>query len=97
MTSTPSIAHLQQEIESSRERLAATIDELSHRATPKALMDRQKASARAALTGQVTHLKAQFDAVMQDEAGRYRQDRVIELAAAGLALLVLGVAVRRRR
>ncbi|WP_068398469.1 DUF3618 domain-containing protein [Kribbia dieselivorans] len=97
MSGTPSIDQLQAEIEASRTRLAGTIDELSQRATPKAIMDRQKASAKAAFVERATSTKAQVNAFLTDERGEYRQDRIIQLAAAGVGLLVIGLAVRRRR
>lgn len=60
-------------------------------------MDRQKASAKAAFAERADAAKEQVNAFMTDERGEYRQDRIIQLAAVGVGLLVIGLAVRRRR
>ncbi len=80
-----SIDQIEKDIETSRVRLAATIDELSYRVKPANLAKRQVASAKSALH-QVTHTPG----------GALRYDVVGGAAAVVLTLVTIAV-VRRVR
>ena len=75
---TPSMTKLENDIITTRDRLAQTIDELSVSAAPKNVIARQKESA-----------KASFDKATRTEAGELRMDRVAMAAAAVGAIIVL--------
>ncbi|GAB3992559.1 DUF3618 domain-containing protein [Nocardioides marmoraquaticus] len=71
---------LERDIEETRERLAATIDQLVHRASPKTIAQRQ-----------VAQVKAYF----VDEQGQPRQDNIIKVVGGTAAVVALLVVVRR--
>lgn len=85
MGNNTSLNDIEADIAASRDRLARTIDELSERATPKAIVARQKADA-----------KARFASATTDEAGQVRDEIIGAVAALGIALVVIGL-VRRSR
>ncbi|QNF95868.1 DUF3618 domain-containing protein [Janibacter sp. YB324] len=69
---------LENDIITTRDRLAQTIDELTVRAAPKNVVARQKAQA-----------KAFFAQATRTESGELRMDRVAIAAAAVVGLVVL--------
>ena len=71
---------IEDEMEQTRQRLAATIDQIVHRASPKTIADRE-----------VTRVKAHF----VDAAGNPRTDNILKVAGA-VAGFVLFVVVARR-
>ncbi len=86
-TRTRSIEQIETEIEASRVRLAATVDQLTHRAQPKEVARRQVAS-----------MKTSFDGATRYDDGTLRSERVAAiLAAVSVVLVVLGLIRRRRR
>jgi hypothetical protein len=74
------VSSLERDIEETRERLAATIDQLVHRASPKTIAQRQ-----------VAQVKGYF----VDEQGQPRQDNIIKVVGGTAALVTLLVVVRR--
>ncbi len=80
-----SVEQLRAEIAASRERLAGTIDELTTRAAPKALMQRQSEAA-----------KQRFAAATTTPQGDLRTERLAAVAAAVAVLLVVRCMLRRR-
>ncbi|MGB7819381.1 MAG: DUF3618 domain-containing protein [Ornithinibacter sp.] len=78
-----SIAALEAEVAARRERLAATIDELTRKATPKAIFQRQTEAA-----------KARFADVATTPQGELRVERV---AAVVITVVVIGGLVIYRR
>ena len=71
------VSSLENEIEQTRERLGATIDELVYRASPKTIVRREIASVKAHFV---------------DPSGAARQDNILKLAggvAGAVALLVI--------
>ena len=71
------VSSLENEIEQTRERLGATIDELVYRASPKTIVRREIASVKAYFV---------------DPSGAARQDNILKLAggvAGAVALLVI--------
>ncbi len=80
-----SIPALEADIAARRARLADTIDELTRRATPQAIMDRQVESA-----------KARFAAATTDEYGEIKP-QALAVAAVAAAVVVAWVVLRRRR
>jgi len=85
--STPtSVSALEADLAARRERLARTVDELARRATPKALIERQKELA-----------KARFADAVTTPSGDLRVERIA--AAVAVVALVVGVrlVLRRRR
>ncbi len=85
MSTDPSIEQLQADIAASRERLASTIDELTSKAAPKAIVSRQSEAA-----------KQRFAAVTQTPEGDLRTERLAAAAAAVLVVLVVRCMLRRR-
>lgn len=81
-----SVSQLEAELAASRARLASTIDELTVRAQPKAIVRRQVESTRAKLYT-ATHTPT----------GELRTERVAAVLAACSAVLVLLGLLRRRR
>ncbi len=81
-----SIAALEADLAARRERLARTVDELTRRATPKALLEKQKQA-----------VKARFADAVTTPSGDLRVERIA--AAVLVVVLVVGVKVmvRRRR
>lgn len=74
------VSSLENEIEQTRERLGATIDQLVHRASPKTIASREVAS-----------IKAYF----VDASGAPRQDNIIKVAGGVAGAVALFVIVRR--
>ncbi|NUR08654.1 MAG: DUF3618 domain-containing protein [Nocardioidaceae bacterium] len=70
---------IEREIEATRERLAATIDELAYRASPKTIMNREIASLKA---------------VFVDPQGNPRTDNILKAAGGVLGFVVLAVVAR---
>lgn len=82
----PSMTKLENDIVTTRDRLAQTIDELSVRAAPKNVIDRQK-----------TQAKASFNKQARTESGELRMDRVAIAVAAVGAVIVLKVVASQRK
>ncbi|KRE37775.1 hypothetical protein ASG73_09045 [Janibacter sp. Soil728] len=82
----PSMTKLENDIVTTRDRLAQTIDELSVRAAPKNVIARQKEQAK------VTFTKA-----TRTESGELRMDRVAIAAAAVVGLVVLKIVSANRK
>jgi len=74
------VSSLERDIEETRERLAATIDQLVHRASPKTIAQRQ-----------VAQVKAYF----VDEQGQPRQDNILKVVGGTAAVVAVLVLVRR--
>ena len=86
MSTNPSVADLQAQIAASWERLAATVDELTTRAAPRALAQRQAEVA-----------KARFAAATTTPTGDLRTERLAAVAAAFVVLMVVRRLLKRRR
>ena len=71
---------LEHEIEATRERLAGTIDQLIHRASPKTIVGRQ-----------VETTKAHF----VDAKGQPRTDNILKVVGAVVGTVVLVVVIRK--
>ena len=82
----PSMTKLENDIVTTRDRLAQTIDELTERAAPKNVLERQKAQA-----------KTSFDKATRTESGELRMDRVAIAAAAVVAIIVLKIISSNRK
>ena len=82
---TPDTSALEADIAARRDRLARTVDELAERATPQAIVARQKAAAKQRLT----------DAAMTPE-GDLRVERVGAVVAIVGALVVLAIVKKKR-
>ena len=80
-----SVDELRAEIAASRERVAGTIDELTTRAAPKALVQRQSEVA-----------KQRFAAATTTPQGDLRTERLAAVAAAVAVLMTVRYLVRRR-
>ncbi|MGL5865798.1 MAG: DUF3618 domain-containing protein [Dermatophilaceae bacterium] len=80
----PSIPLLEAEIGARRERLAASIDELVTRASPRTLLHRQVDGARS-----------RFASATRAADGELRADRVVAVVAA--VVVVGGIVLYRRR
>ena len=78
-----SIPGLEAEISARRERLAQTIDELTHRVSPKTILNRQTEAA-----------KARFADVATTPEGHLRVERIA--AAVAVVVVVGGLLVYRR-
>ncbi len=72
---------LEHEIEETRQRLAATIDQLAHRAHPKTIVGRQ-----------VTTVKAHF---VDPDTGAPRTDNILKVAGAVVGVIILFAVVRK--
>ena len=73
-------ASLENEIEATRERLAATIDQLAYRASPKTIIRRE-----------IAQIKAHF----VDAQGNPRTDNILKVAGAVVGFVAFVVVVRR--
>jgi len=71
---------LESQIESTRERLAATIDQLAYRASPKTIVRRE-----------INGIKAHF----VDAQGNPRTDNILKVAGGVVGVVVLFAVVRR--
>lgn len=78
---TNDLSSLEHEIEQTRERLAATIDELVHRANPKTIIGRQ-----------ITTTKAYF---VDEQTGAPRTDNILKVAGSVAGFVVALVVIRR--
>ena len=74
------VSSLENEIEQTRERLGATIDELVYRASPKTIMRREIASVKAFFV---------------DPSGAPRQDNILKVAGGVVGAVALFVVVRK--
>jgi hypothetical protein len=74
------VSSLEHEIEQTRERLGATIDELAYRASPKTIIRREIASVKAYFV---------------DPSGAPRQDNILKVAGGVVGAVALFVIVRR--
>ena len=72
---------LEREIEETRERLAATLDQLVYRASPKTIVKRE-----------ITSVKAHFVDV---ESGAPRTDNILKVAAGVAGVVVMFVIIRK--
>jgi hypothetical protein len=72
---------LELEMEATRERLAATIDQLVHRASPKTIARRE-----------ITSIKGYF---VDLESGHPRTDNILKVAGGVLGMVVLFAVVRK--
>jgi len=73
-------ASIEGEIEATRERLAATIDELAYRASPKTIISREVAGIKA---------------VFVDRQGNPRTDNILKAAGGVLGFVAVVVVIRR--
>lgn len=78
---TRELSAIEREIEETRERLAATIDELAHRAHPKTIVGRE-----------VTTVKSHF---VDLDTGAPRTDNILKAAGAVVGVVILFVIVRK--
>jgi hypothetical protein len=74
------MSSLEHDIEQTRERLGATIDELVYRASPKTIVRRQVASVKAHFV---------------DPSGAPRTENILKVAAGVAGVVVLFVVARR--
>jgi len=72
---------LESEIEETRERLAATLDQLVYRANPKTIVGRE-----------VTSVKAHF---VDAKTGRPRTDNILKVAGGVVGVVVVLVLIRK--
>ncbi|MFH9351465.1 DUF3618 domain-containing protein [Kitasatospora sp. NPDC017646] len=97
-------AQIEADIERTRDRLAANLDELAVRVHPSTISAQVKAKAMAtveektakayvAANGVVDKVKAQF----VDEKGQPRKERIVPAALLGVGLVLLIAASRKRR
>ena len=84
MSGNRSAAQIEAEIATTRERLAATIDQLAFRAQPKNIVRREVDSARNA-----------FTRATRNEDGSLRTERITAVLGASAAVL-LGIGLLRR-
>ncbi len=75
------LSSLESEIEETRERLAATIDMLAYRASPKTIVGRE-----------ITSVKAHF---VDAETGRPRTDNILKAAGGVVGVVVALVLIRK--
>lgn len=78
---TNELSALEREIEETRQRLASTIDQLTHRANPKTIVGRE-----------VTSVKSHF---VDLETGAPRTDNIIKVAGGVVGAIVLLAIIRR--
>jgi hypothetical protein len=83
---TKSVDEIEAEITAARTRLAGTVDELHTRTAPKEIARRQ-----------VESIKTRFTEATHTDSGDLRTERIAALAAAGAALVALGIGALRRR
>ena len=84
MSGNRSMAQIEAEIATTRERLAATIDELAYRAKPRTIVRREVDSA-----------KVRFTRATRNEDGTLRTERIAAVLGASAAVL-LGIGLLRR-
>ena len=73
-------ASIEDQMEVTRERLADTIDELVHRASPKTIVNREVATVKAHFV---------------DASGQPRTDNILKVAGAVVGFVVFVVVIRR--
>lgn len=78
---TKDLSALEREIEATRQHLAETIDQLTHRAHPKTIVSREVSSVRAHFVDPVS--------------GRPRTDNILKAVGGVVGVAVLFVVVRR--
>ena len=78
---TKELSALEREIEEARQRLASTIDQLSHRANPRTIVGRE-----------VTSVKSHF---VDLRTGAPRTDNILKAAGAVVGVVVLLSVIRR--
>ena len=78
---TKELSALEREIEETRQRLASTIDQLSHRANPRTIVGRE-----------VTSVKSRF---VDLRTGAPRTDNILKAAGAVVGVVVLLTVIRR--
>ncbi|MFI9361719.1 DUF3618 domain-containing protein [Kitasatospora sp. NPDC053057] len=97
-------AQIEADIERTRDRLAANLDELAVRVHPSTISAQVKAKAMAtveektarayvAANGVVEKVRAQF----VDETGQPRKERIVPVALVGVGLVLLIASSRKRR
>lgn len=74
------VSSLESEIEQTRDRLAATIDQLAHRVSPKTIVGRE-----------VTTIRAYF---VDAESGKPRTDNILKVAGTVAGVVAMFVLVR---
>ena len=75
------MSSLESEIEETRERLAATIDQLVYRANPKTIVGRQ-----------ITTIKAHF---VDERTGQPRTDNILKVAGGVVGVVVVFALIRK--
>ncbi len=75
------MSSLENELDQARDQLAATIDQLIHRVSPKTIVDRQ-----------VTTTKAHF---VDTESGKPRTDNISKVAAGVVGFIVVLAIIRK--
>jgi hypothetical protein len=75
------LSSLESEIEETRDRLAATIDQLAHRANPKTIVSRE-----------VTTIKAHF---VDPRTGQPRTDNILKVAGSVVGVIVVFALIRK--
>ena len=78
---TQELSSLEREIEETRQRLAATIDQLAHRAHPKTIVGRE-----------VTTVKSHF---VDLDTGAPRTDNILKVAGGVVGVIVLFAIIRK--
>lgn len=86
MSGKASISELEADIAARRQRLARTLDELSGRAAPKALVEQQKQT-----------LQARFADATTTPSGDLRVERIAAAVAVVAAVVIVRVVQARRR
>jgi uncharacterized protein DUF3618 len=75
------LSELESEIEETRERLAATIDQLVYRANPKTIVGRE-----------ITTIKAHF---VDERTGQPRTDNILKVAGGVVGVVVVFALIRK--
>ena len=78
---TKELSALERDIEQTRQRLASTIDQLTHRANPRTIVGRE-----------VTSVKSRF---VDLRTGQPRTDNILKAAGAVVGVVVVLVVIRR--
>ena len=75
------LSSLESEIEETRDRLAATIDQLVHRANPKTIVSRE-----------ITTVKSHF---VDSQTGQPRTDNILKVASGVIGVVVVFALIRK--
>jgi hypothetical protein len=75
------LSSLESEIEETRDRLAATIDQLVHRANPKTIVSRE-----------ITTVKSHF---VDSQTGQPRTDNILKVAGGVIGVVVVFALIRK--